>query len=408
MRRAIALGLAAVAAGPAWATDATTALGSQWNTICLTASGSTLLYVRCGETLSSTDANANYIAAEGQRLEEIPGQVRIATRDLGNLPGAHHVALGNGATATVVQSPWGALSLDAESEAPLGAGWSWFASADIGWVDRDAGANEAGFDADTWALTLGADWRPRPDWTIGAAINHVSERLDYSASGSTVDTDFTGLLLLASHGFNENWSLDGYAGWVDGGYDLHREIEYTLNFPGGPLTITGVATAAPDAERRFAGGSVTRYWSRAGWDMDLALGYDWTRTEIDPYVEDGGAGVGLTVPGREVETRRAHLDFGLARSQSMEWGVWQPSLRIGWRQEIAGRRRQVTVTLTQDPLQYPITFDTEDADTGWAELSLGSVFVFTGGHSAFIHYQQRFGHDFLQERILALGWRMEL
>ena len=35
-------------------------------------------------------------------------------------------------------------------------------------------------------------------------------------------------------------------------------------------------------------------------------------------------------------------------------------------------------------------------------LGLGAVFVFTGGHSGFIEYRQRLGHDFLQERLLAL------
>ena len=55
-----------------------------------------------------------------------------------------------------------------------------------------------------------------------------------------------------------------------------------------------------------------------------------------------------------------------------------------------------------------VVFETDDADTGWAEAGVGAVFVFTGGHSGFIEYRQRLGHDFLQERLLALGWRLEL
>ena len=52
--------------------------------------------------------------------------------------------------------------------------------------------------------------------------------------------------------------------------------------------------------------------------------------------------------------------------------------------------------------------DTDDADTAWGEAGVGAVFIFTGGHSAFVEYRQRFGHDFLQERLLSVGWRMEL
>ena len=86
----------------------------------------------------------------------------------------------------------------------------------------------------------------------------------------------------------------------------------------------------------------------------------------------------------------------------------QPSLRVGWRQEAAGPVRKVTVRFVEDPAQTPVTFDTEESDRGWGELALGSVFTFTHGHSAFIEYRQRFAHDFLQERVLAIGWRMEL
>ena len=53
-------------------------------------------------------------------------------------------------------------------------------------------------------------------------------------------------------------------------------------------------------------------------------------------------------------------------------------------------------------------FDTEDPDPDWGEWALGSVFVFTHGHSGFLQYRQRFGHAFLQERVFAIGWRVEL
>ena len=403
---ALAGSLTALAHAPAVAQSASSALASRWNTICATATGGTLLFTRCGETGSALDSNPNRLAAEGQRLEEIPGQVRIATRDIAAVPGTQSVQFAGGGVASVFESPWGALGLDAG--APIGAGWSWFASADFGQVDRRRGVNEAGFDADTWSVTVGADWRPTAEWTLGAALNHVSEELDFDASGGSVETRFTGALLLASRSIGSDWALNAYAGQVNGDYDLRREIAYTLRLPSGLLNVDAMATAAPDARRRFAGASAARLWSRNGWDFDFEGGLDWTSTRIDPYTETGGAGLALVVPGRETRTRRARFDFGLARSVSTSWGVWQPSARIGWRQELGSKRRQVTVRLALDPRQYPITFDTEDSDNSWAEVSLGSVFVFTGGHSAFLNYSQRLGHDFLQERIVSLGWRIEL
>ncbi len=63
---------------PAAAQTPTQALAQQWDTICATAVNGTELFVRCDETASSSDPNANLTAAAGKRLEEIPGQARTA------------------------------------------------------------------------------------------------------------------------------------------------------------------------------------------------------------------------------------------------------------------------------------------------------------------------------------------
>ena len=114
------------------------------------------------------------------------------------------------------------------------------------------------------------------------------------------------------------------------------------------------------------------------------------------------------MPARAITSRRGRLDAALARNVSASWGVWQPMLRLGWRHEFANPARPLAVTFVNDGSATPIRFDTDDADPAWGEAGLGAVFVFTGGHSAFIEYRQRFGHDFLQERLLSIGWRMEL
>ena len=135
---------------------------------------------------------------------------------------------------------------------------------------------------------------------------------------------------------------------------------------------------------------------------------DWQRTRIDAYEETGGAGLALVVPGRAITSRRGRVDLGLSRTLPADWGVWQPQLRLGWRHEFANPARPLAVTFAGDATNTPVVFDTDDADADWGEAGLGAVFVFTGGHSAFVEWRQRFGHAFLGERLLAVGWRMEL
>ena len=114
------------------------------------------------------------------------------------------------------------------------------------------------------------------------------------------------------------------------------------------------------------------------------------------------------MPGRSISSRRGRVDATLARNLSASWGVWQPMARLGWRREFANPARPLGVRFLGDANGTAVVFETDDADTGWAEVGVGAVFVFTGGHSGFIEYRQRLGHDFLQERLLALGWRIEL
>jgi uncharacterized protein YhjY with autotransporter beta-barrel domain len=416
MRRLLTAALA-LAALPAAAQTPTDALAAAWNTICATASvsGGQLL-VRCTETATSSSPNADLIAAEGQRLEEIPGQARIATRE-GNAPSATGLSVRAGPALSQAAFDPGAtalsLSYAAEGDDPdgsdLAAPWGLFASFEGGRLDRKDGPNEAGFDAHTTHFTVGAERRVGARGNLGAAFNIDRERLDYRGSDGTAGADTHGLIAFGSLQLGNAWVLDAYAGHATGGYDLHRRVYYVLPVVGGgTYVVDAVAEADPDSTRRIFGGGADWSWSHGAWQGDVGFGYDFARTHIEPYVESGGGGLALEVPGRNVDTRRGRVDARFGYTVSASWGVWQPSLRLGWRQEFANERRRVTVQLADDALDNAITFDTEDPDRGWGEFALGSVFTFTHGHSGFVEYRQRFAHDFLQERIFALGWRVEL
>lgn len=354
------------------------ALAAGWDTLCGGAAPGSTLADRCAEIFAG-GPNSRQRAAGGSFLGEIPGQGRAATRD-----GAPE---------------------DEVLRAELGAGWSAFASADAGELRRRDGVNEAPFDGDTWGATAGLDWAPRPAWHLGLVANHTRDSLDFQRSDGSLRTRFSGLMALGGWSFAEQWSLEAYAGRLQGDYRIRRAIDFTLL---SGVRVNTIAQAGTDADRDLAGLGLTWSLPRGAWEWQLGTGLDWQRTDLDPYVETGGAGLALAVPGRRVVSRRGRLDAALARNVPAPWGVWQPLVRIGWRHEYANPARPLTVFFVNDGNATPIRFDTDDADDAWGEAGLGAVFVFTRGHSAFVEYRQRFGHDFLQERILAIGWRIEL
>lgn len=364
--------------GPARAQAPDDALAALWVTLCAGAAPGSDLAARCAEIFAGGPGSSAGAAA-GNFLGEIPGQGRAATRD---------------------GSPE-----DAALRQELGAGWALFASADAGRLTRRDGVNEASFDGDTGALTAGVDWAPGDHWRLGLLFNHARDSLDFLGSEGSTRTRFTGAIATGGWQLGEAVSVDGYAGQLQGDYRLRRQIDYTL--PSG-VAVRSLASASPDAERALAG--VGLAWARpaGAWEWQLGAGLDWQRTDIEAYAEAGGAGLALFVPGRRVTSRRGRVDATLARTVSAEWGVWQPMARLGWRHEFANAARPLGVRFLGDANGTAVRFETDDPDTGWAEAGVGAVFILPGGHSGFVEYRQRLGHDFLQERLLALGWRIEL
>lgn len=365
-----------VASAGAQSPDA--ALAGRWDAVCAGALPGSGLASRCAEIFAG-GPGARARAAAGNFLGEIPGQGRAATRD-------------------------GAPDDDA-LRSELAAGWAVFASADAGRLKRRDGVNESPFDGDTGTISAGVDWAPAANWQLALLASHGRDDLDFLLSDGRLRTRFTGLMAVAGWTLAEPLALDAYAGRLRGDYDVRRAVRYDL---ASGVAVDSVARADIDAERTLAGVGLTWSLPRGAWEWQLGAGLDWQRTDLDPYAESGGAGLAVAVPGRAVTSRRGRMDVALARTYSRGWGVWQPTLRLGWRHEFANPSRPVAVRFVDDGGATPVRFDTDDADTGWGEAGLGAVFIFTGGHSAFVEYRQRFGHDFLQERLLSVGWRMEL
>src|SRR4249919_4089838 len=218
--------LSAATALPAAAQSPSNALAAQWNTICATASAGTLLLVRCDETAVSSDPNADLTAAMGQHLEQIPGQARVATRDTANQTGGFHVESHESLSLFDRGNAASTLSLNvSDSIAPK---WSLFASLDAGRVKRDAGTNEAAFNAGTQHFTLGADWQAAQKLQLGAAINLDREGLDFTGTSSTADARYTSVIGYGSYSASPAWVIDGYAGSGWGSYSLTRSVNYSL------------------------------------------------------------------------------------------------------------------------------------------------------------------------------------
>jgi outer membrane autotransporter protein len=375
---AAALALALGAAPSANAQTPEQALSGSWDAICAGAAPASQLAARCSEIFAG-GAGSRDIAAEGNFLDELPGQGRSSTREGGQR--------------------------EQEQRTQINAHVSLWASADGGRLTRKQGPNEGAFHGDTNSISVGVDWMPDPHWVLGVALSHNEEKLDFQDSRGNAKGRYTGGLGYLSWNPGDTLSLNGYVGTLEGSNDLLRAIDYTL--PDG-THVAATALADPDSRRTLAGLGADWTVPQGKWGWNFGAGVDYMRTQLDAYQESGGNGLAIAVPQRVIVTRRGRLDATLTRTVSTSWGVWQPQFKLGLRHEFANPARALTVRFIEDAGATPVVFDTEDPDANWGEWALGSAFVFTHGHSGFIQYRQRFGHAFLQERVLALGWRIEL
>lgn len=356
------------------------ALAATWDSLCLGATQE--LALRCQETnLLSTAGDADLVAARGQRLEELPGQVRVAGGDGDR-----------------------GRDRDARDEPP--AQWDLLASMDTGWLDRDAGPNEAAFASRDGSLSAGIAWRPHPSMGVQAMAQHVREHLDYDGSGSRLRARLSGGLLVGGWQ-GERFGWQGWLGEHRGAYDLERRIGYQLPTATTPIVIETTARARTDVQRRVQGSAVDAAWQAGAHQWNAQLGWERTRTAIDAYAESGGAGLAIAVPARRAETRRLNTSLQWSMARSFEGGVWLPQARFGVWHELANPARTLSVRFVQDGNATPVRFDTEDPDRWWFEAALGASLLLPGGWQGFIEWRQRLGHAFLDEGTLSLGGRWE-
>ncbi len=356
-------------------------LGGSINAICAAATPGTALAFRCQELAASPNSQAGNLLSEGQGLEELPGQGRASTR--------------------------GEQTEQIASE-EFGDGWSIFASVDLGKLDRSVSENEAAFDGRSDRLTVGVNYQANPKLLLGLALNRARENLDFDDSGSQNDSRMNGAVFMANFTPTEHLNFDAYWGTFNGSTDNIRNIAYAFEKePGSLLFFSTQAFGSSDMKRDVAGISGGWQWNKNAWSGGIGLALDQSRTTLDAYTETGGDGFALEVPTRRIKSRTGALSFNISKTFSLDWGVLIPNARAGIRKEFDNPGRQLTVQLEQDSTNTDITFDTSDPDTQWGEVAVGVSLVMKKGHQAFFEYRQRFAHEFLQERSLALGWRME-
>ena len=280
-------------------------------------------------------------------------------------------------------------------------------------TNRDTTETENGFETDTIGINGGFSYRASPNVVLSAILDLSRDDSDFLENAGSLDNDGWGLTGILDWNNQANMYASIYLGVGEMDIDSVRNISYTLVTQAGTPeeTLVTVDTTATGSTVRdhFSGGGVVG-WLHDGdsFNIDLSAGFHLIESDTDGYTEQGGDGLAQVVSEQSQDSSVIRLTAGLQRAVSMNWGVFLPHLRLSYLHEMDQDSRLLSSTFVDDTGQFPIEYETDDPDRDYFDLGVGISAVFSGGNAVFLEYRSLFGHDFLEDDVIALGARIQL
>ncbi|MCM8857788.1 MAG: autotransporter domain-containing protein [Candidatus Thiodiazotropha sp.] len=358
------------------------------------------------QALAFSEIAPNDLAAQGS------GSVEIATTQITNIR-MRLAALRNGTTGLAMSDlslgvrgqsiPMGTLT-DAVINERRGGGASAdetgrfgvFVNGRINFGDKDATANESGFDFDTQGITIGVDYRLNDRLILGGALGFASTDSDFDNSGGELDNEAR---TVSFYG-NFNPSERTYVDWIAtvGQHDFEAVRNLLML-----STRTEGDTDGDEIALSLSGGT---NFSRGSLLLDAYGRLEYIEVDIDGYQESGGGGLALLFEDQTVESLTTALGARLSNAYSMSWGVLTPSVYLEWEHEFEDDERLITAAFAEDPTAS-FSVVTDRADEDYFNYGFGLAAMLPRGKSFFLNYESVTGRDGIDNTTIDLGLRFE-
>ncbi len=303
-----------------------------------------------------------------------------------------------------------ALSSDA-GESP----WSAYAQLRFDNDDRQASANEDGFERDARGVTVGVDRRMGANAYVGGAVSVHRSDADYSDDSGTLEVDDAAFHIYSGWQSDGGFHLDGLAGLTRSDAKQVRRIAYSVGTTG----VNQSFDADFDSDERLLALTAGFRIDRGTLNLNPYLRIEAVDASTDGYTERSRApeanGAGWAVVVDELDENFTRLSAGFRGSYVISGanGVYQPFLDIAW-VNVSGLDADAanvrylgdqSASVGQSPLQFLMAAD--DEDDGYGTVALGVSAQWANGIAGFASYRQNFGDDRLDTQQFDLGLRFE-
>ncbi len=326
-----------------------------------------------------------------------------------NTPQGGSIASTGGGSATPASMPGSGFSGDAESITSDSGNWSMFFTVENESLDRDASETESAFDSSLNSFVIGASYMPTVTSAYSLVLDVTQHDGDYEGGGDFA-LDTTGLHFLASFQTTDQFSIDVAATYEDVSAERQRNTNFTQLAANGGLLLSIDGTPDADYDYDQMGLALRGIYDFNAGSLNIAtqFGFDWLNSDYGTYSEQGASGLELTFHDDEKKSLQAVLGIQGSYSMDTSFGAFIPQIDLTWRHEFKDDERDVNVSFVQDLNSIQFSYQTDELDSDFAELSLGGVFVFKNGTQAFITVQTLLAHEDYDSFMASAGLRIEL
>lgn len=392
------------------------------------------LFFTCRNALRETDtatqnnAASNLVSDETSSMETL--SVEITSFQTITILNRLHTLRSSGVTGSLAANtrqnnktpvyyagPVTSLGTGEDKAVYSGGRFSMFLNGAYGSGDKSSTAFEPGFDYDTTGVVLGADYRLRDSFFLGAALGYATSEAEVDASAGDVEVDGYGLSVYGTYAMG-GFYIDGMGTYGVKDYEVSRNLNYTITTTPGPGTTTVNQTFEADTDA-------------TEWSLNLSAGYNFERnaftvgpyvrlnylsSDIDGYTEklansntNSGFGTALRVEDQDFTSLTTDLGAIVSYAFGTQSGVFTPYVRLEWEHEFEedGETIKASYVNGTQTTGNVIDITTDDRDTDYFNVSVGLTAVLPMGISAFVDYSTVLDLDDVDGFVINGGIRYE-
>lgn len=253
---------------------------------------------------------------------------------------------------------------------------------------------ENGYDSDLAKFTAGVDYFFTDKFIAGFIIGYSNTDIDF-IGGSETELNSVSTILYGSYAITDHFSIDSYAGWAGGDFDIKRQLSYK--------DIVANTSASTNSDKVLAGIATSYSFNINSFSITPRLKFDYTQTFIDSYNESGGKGLALHYKDQEITTLQTDIGVDATYAWSLPWGVILPRVGVSYVHEFSNDSRLIRTSFILDDNSTEIAFNTNNPERDYMLTSAGISAVLPQGIQAFISYERTDFHRYFKESYTVSG-----